>query len=79
MESKQRSARHMPTLAVTISFRNAFAGLVKQAGRDSPGRRRAQYNPDRHRDGNHDDDIGQRIPHALLNTAKAVNIQCNEG
>jgi hypothetical protein len=47
--------------------------------RTSPWRRRARYNPDGNHDGNGNDDVRQRIPHALLNTAKRVIIQSNEG
>jgi hypothetical protein len=53
--------------------------IIFQAGYISPGRRRAQYNPDGNRDGKGNNNVGQRIPHALLNTAKGSNIQSNEG
>jgi hypothetical protein len=59
-----------------------FAGekkIIFQAGYGSPRRRRAQYNPDGNRDGKGNNNVGQRIPHALLNTAKGSNIQSNKG
>jgi hypothetical protein len=52
---------------------------IFQAGYTSPGPRRAQYNPDGNRNSKGNDDVRQRIPHALLNTAKEVNIQSNKG
>jgi hypothetical protein len=53
--------------------------IIFQAGRASPRRERAQYDPDGNSNRKSNDDIGLGIPHALLNTAKRVNIQSDEG
>ena len=53
--------------------------IIFQAGATSPRRRRAQYNPDANRDRERNDGVGKRIPHALLKTAKGVNIQSHKG